>query len=257
MSEIVFIILSVFIVSLISFVGVFTLTVKKELIDKIILALVAFGAGTLLGGALFDLIPEAVEAGQDAAYPYIVGGIIIFFVLERLMHWHHHHHVLQEEHHTHSHAKIKPFAYLNLVGDAIHNFIDGIIIAASYLADIHIGIVATIAIIFHEIPQELGEVGILLHGGFTRKKILFLNFVVALTAVAGGLLMFYASSIVPNITFIMLSIASGGFLYIALSNLIPELQHESDPKKILLHTVLLLLGILLLLAIGNIFPEPG
>lgn len=248
--EIVPILLSVIIVSLISFVGVVTLSLKRGMLSKILLVLLAFGAGTLLGGAIFDLIPKAVELGGELAFQYIAVGIVLFFIIERFIHWHHHHRG-DDHHHT---KPIKPFAYLNLVGEGVHNFLDGIIIAASYLISFELGLVATIAIIFHEIPQELGDFGILVQGGFSVKRALSYNFLIALTAVVGALTMFFAAFLIPNLTLIMLSIAGGGFLYIALSNLIPELHHETDPKKILIQFVFLILGIALLYYIGIAFP---
>lgn len=250
------ILVSVIVISLISFVGAATLSLKKGVLEKILLVIVALGAGTLLGGALFDLIPEAVDAGGAIAYQYIAGGIVVFFIIEKLIHGHHHHHVLKQEERDHEHkGPVRPFAYLNLAGEAIHNFLDGTIIAASYLTNFELGLIATLAIALHEIPQELGDFGILIKGGFTVKKALFWNFIVALTAVAGGLIVFFASSFSSLLTLIMLSIAGGGFLYIALANLIPELHHETNLKKAVVQVFFLVLGIALLYYIGILFPE--
>jgi zinc and cadmium transporter len=183
-------------------------------------------------------------------------GIVLFFIIERLLHWHHHHHVLAGEKHNHEHREpLKPFAYLNLIGEGIHNFLDGTIIAASYLISMEIGFIATIAIVFHEVPQEMGDFGILVHGGLSAGRALLYNFLVALTAVIGALVMFFASPAVPSLSLVMLSIAGGGFLYIALANLVPELQHETRPGRISVQLVFLVLGIALLYYIGIFFPE--
>ena len=251
-----FILLSVAVVSLASLVGIATLSLKAGILKKILNVLVALGAGTLIGGAFFDLIPGAVNLAGNAAFLYMVYGIIIFLVLEKLIHWHHHHHVLAKEEQDHLHKEpVKPFAYLNLLGDAVHNFLDGTIIAASYYISLELGIVSTIAILLHEIPQEIGDFGILIQGGLSTKKALIYNFLVALTAVAGAFAVMVLGPIAGNFEIAMISIAAGGFLYIALANLIPELQHETKPRNIILQVLFLLLGIALLFYIGGLFPE--
>ena len=243
--------LSVFLVSLISFVGIAALSLNKKALQGILLVLLAFGAGTLLGGALFDIIPEAMRLGGGTALQYIAVGIVLFFIIERFIHWHHHHHNEGLDHRD----RVRPFAYLNLIGEGIHNFLDGTIIAASYLVSFEIGIIATIAIIFHEIPQELGDFGILVQGGIPVKKALLYNFLVALTSVIGAAVILFSSFLLPSLTVIMLSIAGGGFLYIALSNLIPELHHETSLKKTIIQVIFLILGIGLLYSLGIVFPE--
>ena len=251
MTELLPILTSVILVSLISLVGIITLSLKKGVLDKILFILVAFAAGTLIGGAIFDLLPEALELGESLALQYITVGIVVFFVIERFIHWKQHSHLLEHKDHTH---EVKPYAYLNLVGEGIHNFLDGTIIAAAYLVSFELGIVATIAIIFHEIPQEIGDFGILVAGGFSPKKALGYNFLISLGAVAGALVMFFAAGLIPGLSLIMLSFAVGGFLYIALGNLLPELHHETSSSKILLQVVFLILGIVLLYYVGIVFP---
>ena len=251
--EIVYILASVVLVSLISFVGVLALSLRRELLNKVLFVLIAFAAGTLLGGALFDLVPEAIELGGEPALAYIAGGIVLFFLLEKIIHLRHHHHIIEHDHEHGEEGKKKPFAYLNLVGEGIHNFLDGTIIAASYLISIELGVIATIAVILHEIPQELGDFAILVQGGFKPRKALLYNFLIALTAILGAGVMIFAASVVPGLTVIMLSIAGGGFLYIALGNLIPELHHETRPGKVLLQLVFLVLGIVLLYYVGMLF----
>ena len=176
------ILLSTFLVSLISFIGVFTLSLKEKFLNKILLILVSFAAGALIGGAFFHLLPEALEISFDLnIFVYLVVGIFVFFILERVLHWRHCHK---------GKCDVHPFTYLNLVGDGVHNFIDGLIIAASFLTNISLGIITTIAVIFHEIPQEIGDFGILVYGGFSRTKALFFNFLSALTAILGALVGF-------------------------------------------------------------------
>ncbi len=247
------ILVSVVIVSLVSFIGILTLSVKKKLLEKILVIIVALGAGTLIGGAVFELIPEAIELGGAASSLYITSGIILFFVIERFVHWHHHH--THGDHEQHHEGKIKPFAYLNLFGEAVHNFLDGTIIAASYLTSFELGLVSTIAIIFHEMPQEIGDFGILVYGGFPVRRALFYNFLIALTAVLGALVVFAAAGAVEGLSPILLAIAGGGFLYIALSNLIPEINKETNTKKLLASTIFLIIGVVLMYYLGIVFPE--
>lgn len=252
MADMIVILGSVFLVSLASIIGIAALVVRRDLLDKILFILMAFAAGSLIGGAMFDLIPEAIELGGVLAFQYIAVGIVIFFVIERFIHWHHHHHILEHDH-EHKDQK-KPFAYLNLIGEGVHNFLDGTIIAASYLVSFEIGIISTIAIVLHEIPQEIGDFGILVKGGFSPKKALFVNFLISLSAFAGAFVILGAASVIPGLTLIMLSIAGGGFLYIALGTLIPELHHETDTGKIIIQVFFLILGILMLFYLGILFP---
>jgi len=251
------ILLSVVIVSLVSLIGIVTLSLKRELLSKVLMVLVALGAGTLLGGALFDLIPEAIEMGGDIAFQYIALGVILFFVIERAIHWHHHHHIVEHEGHEHEekdHIK-KPFAYLNLIGEGIHNFLDGTIIAASYLVSFELGIVSTIAIILHEIPQEMGDFGILIKGGFSVKKAISYNLLVALTAILGAVIVILTSGLIQGLELFLIAIAGGGFLYIALANLVPELHHEKSTGRQILQTVFLVIGVVLMLLVAMAFAE--
>lgn len=245
------VLISVILVSLIALIGIFTLGLNRTLLDRILLILVAFGAGAILGGAMFDLVPESLELGGEGAFLYITGGIVIFFIIDKFMHWHHHHHLLKHDH-THE-SDGKPFAYLNLMAEGIHNFLDGVIIAAAYMASFELGVVATIAIVVHEIPQEIGDFGILVHGGFSVRKALFYNFLVALTAILGAVVMFLAAPLIPDLIPSMISIAAGGFLYISLASLIPELHHETRTGKIILQVLFFVLGITILWYIGTVF----
>ena len=240
------ILIAVLIVSLVSVLGILIFFRKKTL-NKILFYLVSFAAGTLLGAAFLDLLPEALEGGFKKSVPvFILIGILSFFVLEKFLHWHHHHA-------GHKHEEVHGFTYLNIVGDAIHNFLDGAVIAISFMNSTALGIVATIAIIAHEIPQEIADFSILIYGGFSKAKALVYNFMTALTAVIGALTAYFYSSAIQNSSIFLTSFAVGGFVYIASTDLIPEIQKEKDLKKSLVQLVLLALGIFLIWIVGELF----
>lgn len=229
--------LSVLIVSSISLVGLLTFPLKEKTLKKILLYLVSFSVGGLLGDAFIHLLPQSIELNTSISLSFfIILGFIVSFVVEKFVHWRHCHIPTSKEH-------PHPFAIMNLVGDSVHNFIDGLIIGASYLISIEIGIATTLAVIFHEIPQEIGDFGVLIHGGFKRNKALFLNFVTALTAVAGTIVSISLGLITESITSFLLPFAVGNFVYIASSDLIPELHKENEPLKSLLQLITLLAGI--------------
>jgi len=233
-------ILSVLLVSIISLIGILTLPIKTKNLRNFLIYLISFSAGTLLGDAFIHLLPETVKNyGLTLTVSLsILAGIIIFFILEKFIHWQHCHGTITESRHIHS------FAYMNLIGDAIHNFLDGIIIAASYLISIPAGFATTLAVLFHEIPQEIGDFGVLLHGGFSRGKALALNFISALTAVLGAILTLWLGSTITSIESVLVPIAIGGFVYIASSDLIPQLHKHSDKiSKSLLQLLAFVAGI--------------
>lgn len=215
--------ISVFAVSAISLIGLFTFSWKSEKINRILIFLVSFSVGTLLGDAFLHLIPEAFENGSEITPLSILGGLLLFFILERFIHWRHCHEVGCEEH---SHA----LPYVILAGDGLHNFIDGIIIGASYLVSIPVGIATTLAVIFHEIPQEIGDFGTLLYGGFSKKKALLCNFMSALTAVLGAVIVLLASNCFESVIKVLIPLAAGGFIYIATADMIPELHKHRMHK---------------------------
>ncbi len=230
-----YILISVIIVSLIAFVGIFLLALKHELIDRLLLHLVAFASGALLGGAFLHLIPESVEGcGLEEVFLYVLIGFFIFFLLEKFLHWRHCH---KER------CDIHAFTYLNLIGDGIHNFIDGLIIAAAYITSIPLGISTTIAVIAHEIPQEIGDFGVLVYGGFTKIKALFFNFLAALAAVAGAIIGFFFISAIEGLSAFLLPFAAGGFIYIAATDLIPELHKKKELGNAVAQAILLFAGI--------------
>jgi zinc and cadmium transporter len=232
--------LSVLIVSLVSLVGIFTLGIKIERLRKILIYFISFSAGALLGDAFFHLLPSLVEKGFSILISSsILVGIILFFTLEKVVHWQHCHMPISKTH-------VHPFAYMNLVGDSLHNFLDGIIIASSYLISIPAGIATSIAVLLHEIPQEIGDFGVLLHGGFTKTKALLLNFLTALFSLLGVALVFLLGNLLSNVEIILASIAVGGFIYIAGSDLIPELHKESCVNTSLLQILFFILGVIIM-----------
>jgi len=227
---------SVILISLVSFMGLFTISIRLQTLKKVVLYLVSFSVGGLLGDAFIHLLPESLEISGANLSLYILTGIIVSFMVEKFIHWRHCH-VPTSKEHPH------PFALMNLVGDSVHNFIDGLIIGASYIASIPVGIATTVAVIFHEIPQEIGDFGVLIHGGFSRKRALTMNFVTALTAVAGTVVALVAGAFVEGLQGFLMPFAIGSFIYIAGSDLIPELHRETSPKKSLLQLAAIALGI--------------
>jgi len=210
-------------VSFISLIGIFTLGLKSKLFDKFLVLLVGFAAGGLIGGAFLHLLPEAVEqSGSSRAFFYSLVGFTSFFLMERYFYWRHCHEGVCDVH---------TFTYLNLIGDGLHNFTDGLVIAASFVTDFRLGVVTTIAVIFHEIPQEIGDFGILVYGGFSKSRALLFNFICALSAVLGAVIGYALSTVTQNISLFLISFTAGGFIYIAASDLIPELHKQKDARR--------------------------
>lgn len=233
-----YILISLFLISSCSLIGVFTLAAKKEILKKILLFLVSISAGTLMGGAFLHLIPEAAEKMPiENLFLIVILSFVIFYFIEKILYWRHCH---KEE------CEIHTFGHMNLIGDSIHNFIDGLIIAATFVIDIKLGIATSIALAFHEIPQEIGDFGVLLYAGFEKGKALLLNFQVALAAVAGGLTGYFLSFRVEQMTTFLLPFAAGGFLYISTSDLIPEIRKETNLKKSLVSFGFFIIGILIM-----------
>ncbi|MEM2956255.1 MAG: ZIP family metal transporter [Candidatus Pacearchaeota archaeon] len=228
------ILIATFLVSLISLIGIITLSLKKKLINRILILIIPFAAGALIGGAFLHLIPEASEKiSYFLISLFTLLGFTLFFLIEKLFHWRHCHK---------GECKVHTFSYLILIGDAIHNFIDGLIIAASFILSYPIGIASTIAIALHEIPQEIGDFSILVYGGIKIKRALLFNFFSALTAILGGIIGFFISES-TNLAIFMLPIAAGGFIYIASSDLLPELRKEKKLDKSIIDFIIFLIGI--------------
>ena len=238
---------SVVVVSLVSLVGFFVLPFNKEKLNKILIYVVSFAAGTLLGDAFVHLIPEAYEKNWSSLFVSlsILSGIVSFFVLEKFVHWRHCHKI-PSENHPH------PFSYVILTGDTIHNLIDGMIIGASYLVSIPVGIATTLAVIFHEIPQEVGDFGSLLFGGFSKKRALMLNFVTALAAIFGAVIVLSFRNI-GSLADFLIPFAAGGFIYVASADLIPELHKHTEARKSMLQLISFVLGIGLMVLLLILF----
>jgi len=237
--------LSIFAVSLISLIGAITLFIKKDKLEHFLLYFVSFSVGALFGEVFLHIIPEI---GEEIGFTektglFFLAGILLFFVVEKFIHWHHCHHVEHDKH------KIHPVAFTNLIGDGLHNFIDGAIIASAFLVSWPLGVATTLAVIVHEVPQEIGDFGVLLYFGLSKTKALFLNLLSALLAFGGGLAALLLAEKGENILPIILSVAGGGFVYIAGSDLIPELHRECRLCKTFWHFVFIAAGIGMMMAL--------
>ncbi len=240
MESLFYIILSTFLVSLISFSGILFINLNKRYFDRIISFFVALSIGTLLGGAFFHLIPESIEDLQSSelSMGLVIGGIFLFFLMERIIRWRHCHD---------GKCSVHAFAYLNLLGDGLHNFVDGIAIASAYIIDYNLGIATTTAVFLHELPQEIGDFGVLLYAGFTKNKALFFNFISALTAIFGGGSTFFFAKVVKNFVPLVPPIIAGGFLYIALSDLIPEFHKKGRIGEFTFNFLITLSGVFIMI----------
>ena len=247
MSTLGYILLFTLIGSILSLIGGIILLSREKFALKISHFLASFAAGVLLGTAFLDLLPEALhhseESGltENALFLWVLAGIIIFFFIERFIHWFHHH----EDYHDHEKEQ-KSTIPLIIIGDTIHNFIDGVVIAATFMVSIPLGIVTTIAVATHEIPQEIGDFGLLLHRGLARKKIIWVNILSAAAAFAGALAIYFIGESVEKYLPVFLAVTAGFFIYIASSDLIPEIHHEKRRGFALIESLLLLLGIFII-----------
>lgn len=238
---------SVIATSLISLIGVISFRWNTAEIKPYLLILVSFSAGALLGDVFLHLLPETLE-GRPFSINIsfgILAGILIFFVLEKFIHWHHCH-TPQEHQHTH------PLAFMNICGDGLHNFIDGMIIGGSYLVSVPVGVATTIAVILHEIPQEISDFGVLLHSGLSKSKALLFNFLSAATAIIGTIIVLLLGLKSGVVQGILTPFAIGGFIYIAGSDLIPELHKETKPLSSLVQFLSFVSGIAIMMALRAI-----
>ena len=229
---------SVLTVSLISLIGVTALALSAEKLKKFLFYLVSFSAGALLGDVFLHLVPELAEGGAltSVSSLIILAGIIVFFILEKLVCWRHCHIPVSRQH-------VHSFAAVNLVGDGLHNFIDGLIISASFIVSVPLGVATTLAVALHEIPQEMSDFGVLMHAGLTKTKALVYNYISAVFAVIGALLVFFLGNRIEFFVPMMLPFTAGGFIYIASSDLIPELHKETEVKKSVVQLAGILIGI--------------
>lgn len=238
MSTLLAIVIGTFAITLCVWVAVLFIFLKQETLSKITMFLVALSAGALMGGAFLHLMPEAAEQIKpNALFGIFLISFVVFFLIEKLFHWRHCHR---------ADCPIHSFGYMNLIGDSIHNFIDGLIIASTFMIDFNLGVAATLAVAIHEIPQEIGDYGVLIHAGFSNKKALILNYLVAFTVVLGGLVGYFFFSHLNNVLPYLLPFAAGGFVYIAASDLMPEIRKEANLKKSIGTFLVFILGILLM-----------
>ncbi|MBI5417487.1 ZIP family metal transporter [Candidatus Poribacteria bacterium] len=243
-----YIFLSILAVSSISLIGIVSLVINQKKLEDILLFLVSFSAGALLGDCFIHILPEIVSniGFNIITALLILCGILVFLVLEKFIYWRHCH-VPTSEGHPH------PIVFMNLVGDGLHNFIDGMAIAASYLVSINLGITTTIAVIFHEIPQEMGDFGVLVYGGFSKLKALTYNLICSLTAFLGAISVIWAGDINQNFSFSLMAFSAGSFIYIAGVDLLPELKKETELMKSIIQLIGFIsgIGIMLLLYFIN------
>lgn len=259
MDAIAYTLISVIIVSLIALFAATPFLLKKKVSQHVLIFLMSFSVGTLLATVFLHFVPEifahAHEEGTLGSFIpalLIIAGFLMFFLLERLVHWHHNKDCSNEKEPGHSHAY--HLAPINLIGDGVHNFIDGMVIAASFLVSVPVGIASTIAIVAHEIPQELADMGVLLYAGMARKKAIFYNFLSGAVSILGATMALLLANFAENFVSFMLPIAAGSFLYIAASNLVPELHRHCGMKDTVLHVFAILLGVALMVVVLLVLP---
>ncbi len=239
-------ILSALVVSLIAFVGVLFLSFRIEKLKKIIFVLVSFAVGGLLGNAIFHLLPESYEQINNPLQVgvLVLAGLISLFMLEKFLHWRHDHSLEPDV------QEIKSLGYISLFADGFHNFVDGILIASAWMVSPEIGMATTLAVISHEIPQEISDFGILIHAGFSKKKALMVNFLAACTAVLGAVLTLILGVFVQHLSVYVLPFAAGGFIYLAASDLIPELHKDKSKRNAVIQLGMIIAGLALMYLIS-------
>ena len=255
------------------------ISIRETTLDKILFILVAFATGTILASALFDLIPESLHhleelnsdgaaIAESALFILVIFGYVMFFIIERFIYWFHGH-AHEKEDQLVCYAgidegggmaikrsnSIKSFAFLNLIGDGLHNFLDGIIIMVAFLSGIRNGVIVTLAVAFHEFPQEIGDFGILIYGGFSKKKALFFNFLSGMVALIGGLFALVLSDVSEIFNFFFLAFSGGGFLYLASTELMPELLKQKDLKKSIIQALIFVSGLILIISLVLLLPH--
>lgn len=246
MSPLLYSLLGALAISFISLIGIVALALKEKFLKKILILLISFSAGALLGAAYFHLLPESLELVENysSVFEYLLVGFCLFFVLERILRWHHCHKVNCEVHPRH-------LGIINLIGDGLHNLIDGLIIYAAFSVSIFLGFSVLISIALHEIPQEIGDFGVLIYAGFSRARALFYNFLSAILALFGVLFGYFLSNNISNFNQFVIPFTAGGFIYIASSDLIPELHKEVSIKKSFLSFLIFLIALIFMMLVGK------
>ena len=266
MSTLGYILLFTFIGSIGALIGGFILLSREKFALKVSHFLASFAAGTLLGAAFLDLLPEAAheahsghsaelsrspssgQATEINIFLWTLVGLLTFFLLERFIHWFHHH----EKSHEHD-KEVKSTLPLIIIGDTVHNFIDGVVIAATFMVSVPLGIVTSVAVFAHEFPQEIGDFGLMLHKGLSRGKIILVNIISAAAAFFGAIITYLLGNILEPYIPIFLAITAGFFIYIAASDLIPEIHYEKNKKFAVIKSLLLLMGVVLIGISGSFF----
>ncbi|MGY8750475.1 MAG: ZIP family metal transporter [Fidelibacterota bacterium] len=248
MSVLSYTIISVLIISSISMIGLITLSLSNRILDKLITYLVSFATGTLFGGALIHLLPQAYASNMNSLYVslWTITGLSIFFIMEKFFRWRHCHHPTTKAH-------LHPIVPMNIFGDTIHNFIDGVLIAISFTASIPLGIATSVAVLFHEIPQEISDFSILIKGGLSVKKALLVNVLGASVSLVGALIALQMGKNINGFTNALIPFTAGGFIYIAGSDLIPELHHDTEISKSLMQLIMLIFGVVIMTLLELIF----
>lgn len=239
---------SVTIVSLISLIGIVFISFRLQALQRIVSLLVSFAVGALLGNAILHLLPEAFHLIPNTGTIALLflAGVLALFSLEKFLHWHHDHNLSPD-----AEPKIKTYGYISLLADGFHNFTDGILIGGAWLVSPEIGLATTLAIILHEVPQEISDFGVLIHAGFSKKKALRVNFFAALSAVAGAVLALWLGQTLDSFATHILPFAAGGFVYLACSDLIPELHKKNSTKNSLAQLAGIIAGVALMYLIST------
>ncbi len=225
-------------VSIISLIGIALLALKAERLQRILLLLMSFSVGALLGNAFFHLVPESyfhLPSVHLASWLILVG-FLFFFLIDQLLHSHQNGKTLAK-------SNIKTYGYLSLYADGVHNFTDGILIGAAWLFSPELGLATTVSVVLHEIPQEISDFGILLKAGFTRKKALLYNFFAATSAILGTVLALWLGHKVEHFSIYILPIAAGGFVYLAAASLLPEVLKNTQKRNWFIYIFFVLLGL--------------